>query len=80
MNNLTVITSRVRLARNYMDFPFNLSDTPESAQALITRTLSAVDAAGIRDEFSLVRLSDLTENQKQLMEEEPLRTQPQGFL
>ena len=70
MNNLTVITSRVRLARNYMDFPFNLSDTPESAQALITRTLSAVDAAGIRDEFSLVRLSDLTENQKQLMEEE----------
>jgi len=53
-----------------MDFPFNLSDMPESAQALITRTLSAVDAAGIRDEFSLVRLSDLTENQKQLMEEE----------
>ena len=70
MNNLTVISSRVRLARNYMDFPFNLSSSPESAQALITRTVSAVDAAGIRDEFNLIRLSDLTENQKKLLEEE----------
>ena len=70
MNNLTVISSRVRLARNYMDFPFNLSSSPESAQALITRTVSSVDAAGIRDEFNLIRLSDLTENQKKLLEEE----------
>lgn len=70
MQNLTVISSRVRLARNYTDLPFNLTESPEDAQALISRTLTAMDAAGIRDRFSLIRLSDLSENQMKLLEEE----------
>lgn len=70
MQNLTVISSRVRLARNYTDLPFNLSSSPESAQALIARTVSAIEAAGLRDQFHLVQLSELTENQQKMLEEE----------
>ena len=60
-----VISSRVRLARNYEDLPFDLSGSAGDADACIARTVNALALSGCREEYALVRLADLTENQRQ---------------
>ena len=63
MRNLIAITSRVRLARNYADFPFDLSSRPEDAEALVARTVSAVSDK----RFTFSALSEMQENQRQML-------------
>ena len=75
MQNLTVISSGVRLSRNYTDFPFDLSSRPDDAQALITRTVSALDSAGLKDAFDLIRLCECSEQQRKLLLEEGVITE-----
>ena len=42
MQSDIVLSSRVRLARNYADLPFDLASEPEQAETCILRTLSAL--------------------------------------
>ena len=44
MQSDIVLSSRVRLARNYADLPFDLASEPEQAETCILRTLSALFA------------------------------------
>lgn len=44
MQNGIVVSSRVRLARNYHDLPFSNQDRPENAQACITRAKQAFES------------------------------------
>ena len=62
-----VVSSRVRLARNYKDIPFAPSMNREWAQATIRR---AADALARRPEtYQLIRMENLTDAQrKQLVE------------
>ena len=56
-----VLCSRVRLARNYEDLPFDLTGRPEFAKACIARTVNAMKAAGADRGFTLYRLGDMDE-------------------
>ena len=43
MNELDVVlSSRVRLARNYEDLPFDLGEKPDSAAMCVARTVQAL--------------------------------------
>ena len=44
--NPTILSSRVRLARNFEDIPFDVSNRPEFAAVCISRTMNALKAAG----------------------------------
>ena len=46
MQSDIVLSSRVRLARNYADLPFDLASEPEQAEICILRTLNALRQAG----------------------------------
>ena len=68
----SIMSSRVRLARNYPDLPFDLSKQPEQADSLIARTNNAVMLSGIADEYDLIRLGEMTGNQRDVLVESPL--------
>ena len=59
MQSDIVLSSRVRLARNYADLPFDLASEPEQAETCILRTLSALRQAGL-EELSLIHISEPT--------------------
>lgn len=65
MTDQIVLSSRVRLARNYEDLPFDVSERPEAAAQCIARTVNALTLAGAREDYQLIRMSDLTEGQRQ---------------
>ena len=69
MNDPTVLSSRVRLARNYEDFPFELSGQPEVAQRCVSRTANALRLAGADKGFRLIQLSELTRTQRESLAE-----------
>ena len=71
MNN-TVLTSRVRLARNYEDLPFDTGRKPEDAATCIARTTNALALAGMAEEFQLIRLSTQTDIQRKALAESRL--------
>lgn len=48
MQSDIVLSSRVRLARNYADLPFDLASEPEQAEICILRTLNALRQADWR--------------------------------
>ncbi len=65
----TVIRSRVRLARNYDDLPFDLTGHRELADISVARTVNAMKAGGLAGGFDLVRLRDLSEDQQRCLGE-----------
>ncbi len=61
MRNDIVLSSRVRLARNYEDIPFDVSERPEFAAICVSRTVNALKAAGVDKGFELFRLRDMSD-------------------
>ena len=61
MRNDVVLSSRVRLARNYEDIPFDVSNRPEFAAVCVSRTVNALKAAGVDKGFDLFRLKDMSD-------------------
>ena len=68
----TVLSSRVRLARNYEDLPFDTARKPEEAATCIARTANALALSGMDEGFQLIRLSALTETQRKALAESRL--------
>ena len=69
MRNDVVLSSRVRLARNYEDIPFDVSERPEFAAICVSRTVNALKAAGADKGFDLFRLRDLSDAARKAMAE-----------
>ena len=59
-----ILRARASLARNYRDFPFDLSDKPGLASACVTRTAWALALSGADSGFSLIRMSDISDNRR----------------
>ena len=72
MEHQIVLSSRVRLARNYEDLPFDVANRPESAKMCIARTTNALQLSGAGTDFSLIRLAALSENERNALEESHL--------
>lgn len=72
MEHQIVVSSRVRLARNYEDLPFDVANRPESAKMCIARTTNALQLSGAGADFSLIRLAALSENERIALEESHL--------
>ena len=70
MQSDIVLSSRVRLARNYADLPFDLASEPEQAETCILRTLSALRQAGLEEQYDLLRLRDMSDVSRRAMEGE----------
>ena len=68
----TVLSSRVRLARNYEDLPFDTARKPEEAATCIARTANALALSGMDESFQLIRLNALTETQRKALAESRL--------
>lgn len=66
-NHAMVLSSRVRLARNYQDLPFDAAAKPDCAAMCIARTTNAMTISGEAEGFHLVRLSDLSEVRRQAL-------------
>lgn len=69
MENPIVLSSRVRLARNYEDLPFDVAEKPDCAAMCIARTTNALRLSAADEGFSLLRLRDMSENQRQSLAE-----------
>ena len=54
-----VVSSRVRLARNFEDLPFSTEKSNAIANLCVDRTVTAMDAANELDRYSLVKMGDL---------------------
>lgn len=61
MSNPIVLSSRVRLARNYQDLPFDAAQKPDAAAMCIVRTANALRLSGEDQGFELLRLIDMGE-------------------
>lgn len=72
MHHDIVMSSRVRLARNYEDIPFDVSQRHEFAAICISRTVNALRAAGIETGFELFRLRDMSDAARRAMAESRL--------
>ena len=72
MRNDVVLSSRVRLARNYEDLPFDVSRRPEFAAVCVSRTVNALKAAGQDQGFELFRLRDMSDASRKAMAESRL--------
>ena len=69
-NGEIVVSSRVRLARNYHDLPFSNLNSPQNAQLCIDRARKALDASSPDERFSLFTLRDMNKmDQLSLMEQ-----------
>ena len=67
-----ILSSRVRLARNYDDLPFDLAQRPEFAAMCVARTTGALNIAKDGEGFRLIRLRDLSDNERRALEESRL--------
>ena len=65
MNDNSVISTRVRLARNLKDFPFPCKLSPDGMEKVIEKVRSAVknSNSSIASDFKFIKMSDLTEAQ-----------------
>ena len=59
-----VVLTRVTLARNFADVPFESVMSDDEAAHNIARVASAIEAAGRKEAFSLARLADMTESEQ----------------
>ncbi len=64
-----VLCVRVRLARNYEDIPFDVSDRPEFAAVCVSRTVNAMRAAGADSGYKFCKLRDLPEVDRKCLAE-----------
>lgn len=60
MENAIVLTSRVRLARNYEDLPFDVAEKPDCAAMCLARTTNALKLSGADERFTLLRLREMS--------------------
>lgn len=67
-----VLSSRVRLARNYEDLPFALENAPAQAESCILRTVKALRVAGESEKYDLLRLRDMSESSRAALAESHL--------
>lgn len=67
MQEPVVLSSRVRLARNYDDIPFASADCPADADRCVDRTAAALARAGEDSGFDLIRLRDLSDVQRRTL-------------
>lgn len=58
------LLSRIRLARNYKDMPFQPMMQKEDNDLLIRRAQAAIQTSGQSDVFHFERLTDLTEDER----------------
>ena len=65
----TVLSSRVRLARNYEDLPFDTADDPELAESCLTRTCNALRLAGADGGYDMILLRETGEVERRAMAE-----------
>ncbi len=72
MRSEVVLSSRVRLARNFEDIPFDVSQRPEFAAVCLSRTVNALKAAGQDRGFDLYRLRDMSDVNRRAMAESRL--------
>ena len=68
----TILSSRVRLARNYEDLPFDVAEKPDDAAMCISRTTNAMKLSGADRDFEMLRLSDMTATQRLALSESHL--------
>ena len=68
-----VLSSRVRLARNYEDLPFDLGEKPEAAAMCVARTVQALGLEEGEPQGNLIRLRDILAELEARVE--PLRIQ-----
>ena len=57
--NPTILSSRVRLARNYQDLPFDVAGKPDCAAMCVARTAGALRLSGNDEGFELLHLKDM---------------------
>lgn len=67
-----VISSRVRLARNFEDIPFAHRQTDEQAEMCISRVASAIAQGRDGDAYRLYRMNELSEAQRMELSEHRL--------
>jgi protein arginine kinase len=65
-----VLSTRVRLARNFADTPFPGMQTPQQAQQVIDRVAGAVSKSPMAYDFSLTYLKNNTEDENRSMVEQ----------
>ncbi|MBR6185530.1 MAG: ATP--guanido phosphotransferase [Clostridia bacterium] len=65
-----IVSSRVRLARNYEDLPFRSKITKEQSEACVQRTLNALRS--LPQPYSFLPLRDMEENEKRSLLESHL--------
>lgn len=65
----TVLTSRVRLARNYVDLPFDAAGKPDCAAMCVSRTANALRLSGDDRGFMLMQLRDVDDVQRRALAE-----------
>ena len=70
----SILASRVRLARNYEDLPFDAASKPDCAAMCIARTTNALKLSGADEGFILMRLRDMDENERASLVESHLIT------
>ena len=72
MRHDIVLSSQVRLARNYEDIPFDVSNRPEFAAICVSRTVNALRAAGQDRGFELFYLREMSDASRRAMVESRL--------
>lgn len=70
----TILSSRVRLARNYEDLPFDAATRDNCAAMCIARTANALKLSGMDAGFTLMRLRDMERVQRDSLVESHLIT------
>ena len=69
MSRNVVLCSRVRLARNFADLPFDVSSREDLAAKCVTRTVNAMRATRSDMGYELLRLRELSEVSAQCIQE-----------
>ena len=67
--NPTILSSRVRLARNYQDLPFDVAGKPDCAAMCVARTAGALRLSGNDEGFELLHLKDMGDVQRRSLAE-----------
>lgn len=67
-----IVTSRVRLARNFEDIPFALKETDEQAEEVIRRVSSAILDGPNGDNYVFYRMRELSSHERQELNEHRL--------
>ena len=67
-----VVSSRVRLARNFEDSPFSIKETDEQAEEVIRRVSSAILEGPRGDAYTFYRMNELSDSDRQELNEHRL--------